>query len=81
MCDHQPRCPKAGTVQQRSARRCIAHPEQGWALLCNGLILFEDGGALLPTGEAVAPPVRQLSVEMKTFTPPVAKLGISATAA
>jgi hypothetical protein len=59
MCDHEPRCPSAGTAAQSAAHRCVSHPEQGWALLCNGLILFEDGGALLPTGEAVAPPVRR----------------------
>jgi hypothetical protein len=32
-----------------------AHPEQGWSLLCNGVLLFEDGGELLPTGKAIAP--------------------------
>jgi hypothetical protein len=37
----------------------VPQPEQGWALLCNGVILFEDGGALLPSGEAIpAPPKR-----------------------
>ncbi|HET9168311.1 MAG TPA: DUF5999 family protein, partial [Actinospica sp.] len=25
-----------------------AHPEQGWSLLCNGVIAFDDLGALLP---------------------------------
>jgi hypothetical protein len=31
------------------------HPGQGWSLLCNGVVLFDDGGALLPDGRAVAP--------------------------
>jgi len=59
MCNHEPRCPNAGTAEQSAAHRRVSHPEQGWALLCNGLILFEDGGAILPTGEAVAPPMRR----------------------
>ena len=28
---------------------------QGWSLLCNGVVLFDDGGALLPDGRAVIP--------------------------
>ena len=36
-----------------------SHPEQGWSLLCNGVVIFDDGGALLPGGRAVPlPPVR-----------------------
>jgi hypothetical protein len=31
------------------------HHEQGWCLLCNGLIAFDDGGAILPNGAALAP--------------------------
>jgi len=30
-------------------------PGQGWSLLCNGVILFDDGGELLPDGLAAAP--------------------------
>jgi hypothetical protein len=32
-----------------------AHPEQGWSLLCNGVIVFADCGEILPDGSAVAP--------------------------
>jgi hypothetical protein len=32
-----------------------AHPEQGWSLLCNGVIVFDDNGELLPDGTAVPP--------------------------
>jgi hypothetical protein len=35
------------------------HPEQGWSLLCNGLVLFEDTGELLPDGQII-PPHRHL---------------------
>jgi hypothetical protein len=31
------------------------HPEQGWSLLCNGVVVFEDTGELLPGGEIIAP--------------------------
>ena len=31
-----------------------SHPEQGWSLLCNGVVLFDDDGELLPDGRAVA---------------------------
>jgi hypothetical protein len=31
------------------------HPEQGWSLLCNGVIVFEDTGELLPDGSMVSP--------------------------
>jgi hypothetical protein len=33
----------------------VSHPEQGWSLLCNGLILFDDTGELLPDGTVVSP--------------------------
>jgi len=33
-----------------------SHPEQGWSLLCNGVVIFDDGGALLPDGRALLPP-------------------------
>jgi hypothetical protein len=41
-----------------------AHPEQGWSLLCNGVLLFEDGGELLPSG-AVVPPRRGAIAEVR----------------
>jgi hypothetical protein len=39
-----------------AARAVVRHPEQGWSLLCNGIVLFEDAGELLPDGRAVPPP-------------------------
>jgi len=33
-----------------------AHPEQGWSLLCNGVIVFEDSGAI--AGGQLIPPRR-----------------------
>jgi hypothetical protein len=57
MCTHEPRCPDARTAQRTAAHISAPHPEQGWNLLCNGVILFDDGGVLLPTGEALDPQV------------------------
>jgi hypothetical protein len=33
----------------------VSHPEQGWSLLCNGIVIFEDTGELLPGGATIAP--------------------------
>jgi hypothetical protein len=30
-----------------------SHPEQGWSLLCNGVVLFDDGGELPPVPSSV----------------------------
>lgn len=55
MCNHEPRCPDAQTAERTAAHIAALHPEQGWNLLCNGVIVFDDGGVLLPNGEALAP--------------------------
>jgi Family of unknown function (DUF5999) len=41
--------------QGLSAAAIHTHPEQGWSLLCNGVVVFEDTGDLLPDGRIVAP--------------------------
>lgn len=53
MCQHIPRCPSAGAPDATAALVVVAHPDQGWSKLCNGLILFEDLGYLLPEGSAI----------------------------
>ncbi|MFJ1789616.1 DUF5999 family protein [Streptomyces anulatus] len=55
MCRHTPRCPSADNPDREAARVLVAHPEQGWSLLCNAVLLFEDTGELLPDGQVVAP--------------------------
>lgn len=55
MCQHQPLCPTAASADRESARLMAHHPEQGWSLLCNGVLLFEDTGELLPDGQIIAP--------------------------
>ncbi|HXA58463.1 MAG TPA: DUF5999 family protein [Streptosporangiaceae bacterium] len=55
MCPHQPPCPSAETRDREAARTIASHPEQGWSLLCNGVVLFDDTGELLPNGGIIAP--------------------------
>jgi len=52
MCQHQPRCPDALAPDRAAARVRASHPEQGWSLLCNGVVLFDDAGVLVPSGQA-----------------------------
>ena len=55
MCSHQPQCPSADGPDREAAHTVASHPEQGWSLLCNGVILFDDLGELLPDGRMVLP--------------------------
>ena len=55
MCLHQPARPAAEASDRDAARVVISHPEQGWSLLCNGVVAFEDAGDLLPSGAVVWP--------------------------
>ncbi|QKW10598.1 hypothetical protein HUT18_02380 [Streptomyces sp. NA04227] len=55
MCKHQPACPSAESADREAALPVAHHPEQGWSLLCNGVLLFEDTGELLPNGQIIAP--------------------------
>ena len=55
MCAHSPQCPDSTASDRHAARLVAAHPEQGWNLLCNGVVVFDDRGELLPDRTAVAP--------------------------
>lgn len=55
MCPHTPTCPEATAADREAARTIISHPEQGWSLLCNGIVIFEDTGELLPGGGEISP--------------------------
>ncbi|MCF3135388.1 MULTISPECIES: DUF5999 family protein [Streptomyces] len=50
MCSHQTSSRDSGAPHIVSA-----HPEQGWSLLCDGGILFDDTGELHPDGSVVPP--------------------------
>ncbi|WP_449351549.1 DUF5999 family protein [Streptomyces shaanxiensis] len=55
MCRHTPACPTADSPDREAARVVADHPEQGWSLLCNAVLLFDDTGELLPDGRTIAP--------------------------
>jgi len=55
MCPHLPPCPPADATDRDAAITVATFCEQGWSLLCNGVILFEDTGELLPDGSTVEP--------------------------
>jgi hypothetical protein len=54
-CRHDPPCPPADAMDRGAARVIAAHQEQGWSLLCNGVITFDDTGELLPDGTPIQP--------------------------
>ncbi|MER0483233.1 DUF5999 family protein [Streptomyces sp. Edi2] len=55
MCLHQPPCPDSNASDCEAARPVAQHPEQGWSLLCNGVLLLNDTGAIRPDGSSIAP--------------------------
>jgi len=55
MCSHQPPCPPADHRDRDAAHTVAFHPEQGWSLLCNGVIVFDDMGEILPGGRVIPP--------------------------
>jgi hypothetical protein len=52
-CTHWPPCPDADAPDASAAHVISDHLEQGWELLCNGIVLFDDQGALLPDGRTL----------------------------
>ena len=48
MCPHLPACPPADRPDRDAARTVASHPEQGWSLLCNGVIVFDDRARSCP---------------------------------
>ena len=55
-CRHEPRCPAAEAPDHAAARTVACYPTQGWSLLCNGVVVFDDAGEILPSGVSVTPP-------------------------
>jgi hypothetical protein len=55
MCHHLNPCPSADAVDREAACVVATFPEQGWSLLCNGVVLFEDTGEILPDGTTIEP--------------------------
>ncbi|MFI0206724.1 MULTISPECIES: DUF5999 family protein [Streptomyces] len=55
MCHHQPQCPELSASDREAARIVASCHAQGWVRLCNGIVLFDDTGGLLPNGGVVLP--------------------------
>ncbi|MFI9630036.1 DUF5999 family protein [Streptomyces sp. NPDC052042] len=53
-CQHFPPCPESGAPDCESAKITARADVQGWARLCNGTVIFDDFGALLPDGQVSA---------------------------
>ena len=53
-CLHVPACPSAYAPDRDTAVVVADHLEQGWQLLCNGVVHFDDGVDLLPRGAHAA---------------------------
>jgi hypothetical protein len=54
-CAHPTRCPAFDAPDRDAARVVAYHPEQGWNLLCNGVVVFDDTGEILPNRTTIAP--------------------------
>ncbi|MFP8903098.1 DUF5999 family protein [Streptomyces atacamensis] len=50
MCRRTPTCPSA-----EAAIVIVAHRGQAWSQLCNGVLLFEGSGGILPNDRITAP--------------------------
>ncbi|MCX5275422.1 MULTISPECIES: DUF5999 family protein [Streptomyces] len=55
MCQHNPRCPDADSPNRDQAQLVAQAVSQGWGRRCNGLLIFDDTGELLPDGQIIAP--------------------------
>lgn len=53
-CSHRPPCPPATASNHDEAVVIASHHEQGFVLLCNHVIVFDDTGEILPDGRTVA---------------------------
>lgn len=55
VCGHPVECPPATAQDCEAAEIRVHRPEIGCSELCNGVLIFEDTGCLLPTGDVVGP--------------------------
>ncbi|MER5973658.1 DUF5999 family protein [Streptomyces sp. NPDC002055] len=62
MCEHTPPCPAADATDADAARPRSACHTQGWTLLCNGVLLFDDTGEIRPDLQVI-PPRRAVAAE------------------
>lgn len=60
MCRHNPPCPVSEAPDRDAAKVLFHDGVVGWSRLCNGVVIFEDTGELLPNGRII-PPRRTLT--------------------
>ena len=53
-CWHQPRCSDPQAPDRSAAWAVASRLEQGWSLLCDSVVLFDDGGELLPASSGLS---------------------------
>ena len=53
MCPHHPACPTSDAPDRDAAAVVASHPEQRRLHPCNGIVLFEDCGEILPDGRCI----------------------------
>jgi hypothetical protein len=51
MCNHKPECPNAKAIDHDAAKALIHDYNLGATLLCNGVLVFDDSGELVPDDE------------------------------
>jgi hypothetical protein len=73
MCPHSPPCPAPSAPDREAAHTIVSHPEQGWSLLCNGVVMFDDTGELLPDGASIEP---HRPTDLAPFDRPVGVVGV-----
>jgi hypothetical protein len=55
VCGHRPECPSVENRDFQAAQVRVRHSEIGCSELCNGVLVFDDTGCLLPSGKVVDP--------------------------
>ena len=70
VCGHHPECPPSGATDYEAARIRVRRPEIGCSELCNGVLVFDDTGCLMPSGVVVAPrrPLPRIGTASKAVT-------------
>jgi len=69
-CCHRPECPSAQDSAHGAARVVASHPEQGWVLLCNGVVAFDDTASSFPTAGLSRRTVRVAGTGGRSAMPP-----------
>lgn len=54
-CRHEPQCPAADRPDHDAAKVIAEHHDQGWVLLCGGIVVYDDTGETLPDGTFIEP--------------------------